>query len=93
MRIANVEEIISEDTASLAKEKTSVSETVKSNRARIDGLVTKLERLRKQVKPAEKAEKDDYGRAPREEMDVDQEGDREAGVQIQGEDGDVEVEY
>lgn len=91
MRIANVEDLISEESSSIAKEKASVSETVRSNRARIDELVTKLERLRKQIKPAEKAEKDDFGRVPKEEMDVDR--DREAGVQIRGEDGDVEVEY
>jgi len=92
-RIANLEELITEESTSLAKEKESVAELVRTNRVRIDELVTKLERLRKQVKPVEKVEKDDFGRAPREEMEVDRDGDREAGWQIKGEDGDVEVEY
>lgn len=82
-----------EEATGLAKEKETVAEMVKTNRARIEELVTKLERLRKQVKPVEKPAKDDFGRAPREEMEVDRDGGREAGVQIRGEDGDVEVEY
>lgn len=92
-RIASIEELITEEFDALAREKESVAETVRTNRSRIDELVTKLERLRKQVKPLEKVEKDDFRRVPKEEMDVDREGDKEAGVQIQGEDGDVEVEY
>ena len=92
-RIANIEELITEEASSIAREKETTAAVVKANRLRIDELVTKLEQLRKQVKPVEKVEKDDYGRVPREEMDVDRDGDREAGVQIKGEDGDVEVEY
>jgi hypothetical protein len=56
--------------------------------------VGKLEELRKQVRPqaaAGKEEKDELGRTSREEMQM--EVDREAAVQITGEDGDVEVEY
>ena len=92
-QIASIEALVTEESDALAREKESVAEMLTTNRARIDELVTKLERLRKQVKPMEKVEKEDFGRAPKEEMEVDRDGDKEAGVQIKGEDGDVEVEY
>ena len=89
-RITSIEELITDEASILAKETDDVAVTVKSNRSRIEELSKKLESLKKQVKPVTKVEKDDFGRAPREEMDVDRE---EAGVQIRGDDGDVEVEY
>lgn len=88
---------------------------MKQNRARIEELVSRLTELRSQEKSNtnNKKGRDDFGRTPREEMDVDVERDRgtskgpareetmaeaderdmEDGVQIRGEDGDIEVEY
>lgn len=81
------------EAAGLEKEKEDVVETSKRSKERIAELVTKLEGLKRQVKPASKPEEDDFGRMPKDDMDVDYDRDREAGVQIKGEDGDVEVEY
>ena len=106
-RIANIDELITDETAALFKEKEEVAATVISNRARIEELVGKLADLRKQVKPLEirgRADIDELGRTrrrneDRDSVDIDREDDRaetkerEAGVQIRGEDGDVEVEY
>jgi hypothetical protein len=61
--------------------------------------------LRRKVKPQEAVrertrDRDDFGRIPREAAKEEEEDtvmrereDRERGVQIKGEDGDVEVEY
>jgi uncharacterized protein YoxC len=103
----NIDELITEEAEGLVKEKDSVANSVKANRERIEVLVNKLAELRKQVKPIEREtrprdrerERDrDKGRnrddrdgekADKERMEVDD----EEGVQIRGDDGDVEVEY
>ena len=103
-RIANTEELITDESSALEIEKATLASTSKTNRARIDELSGRLAELRKTVRPAR--EKDDFGRVPREERDEadmedhdgrpadrPEEDDRERGVQIRGEDGDVEVEY
>ncbi|WWD19069.1 hypothetical protein CI109_103527 [Kwoniella shandongensis] len=112
-RLANIDELISEEITALEKERTTVIETAKSNRTKMEEVSTKLAELRRQAPPSTKSgggrrerDRDDFGRTPREEMDtkpdrdsvgadVDMAGgdDREAGVQIKGEDGDIEVEY
>ncbi|KAK8854785.1 hypothetical protein IAR55_003524 [Kwoniella newhampshirensis] len=116
-RLANIDELISEEITALENERTKVVETGKSNRARMEELQAKLVELRKQAPKSEgraregNRDRDDFGRTPREEMEAETrsprkesasvevemngEGgdDREAGVQIKGEDGDVEVEY
>lgn len=70
-----------------------MAETSIKNRERIQELSSKLGDLRKQVRPesGRRESRDELGRTPREEMEVDV--DREAGVQIRGDEGDVEVEY
>lgn len=106
-RQTNISELITDESSLLAKEKESNQTTTKTNRARIEELSRRLTELRAQVKP-EKRDRDDFGRRPREERGEDSEmphedrreedvredvGDREEGVQIRGEDGDIEVEY
>lgn len=68
-------------------------------------MVDNLDTLRKQVKPDSKRgererDRDDFGRIPkdvkmdeREDSVMREREEREKGVQIKGEDGDVEVEY
>jgi hypothetical protein len=92
-RIANIAELIADEAADLEKEKHNVAETSIKNRERIQELSSKLGELRKQVRPesARRESRDELGRTPREEMEIDV--DREAGVQIRGDEGDVEVEY
>jgi hypothetical protein len=106
-RIANIDELITDEAEALAKEKESIKRTSRSNKARIEELADSLDELRRKVKPdAARAgrgdrERDDFGRTPKEKMEVDEREDsvlrereeREKGVQIKGEDGDVEVEY
>jgi chromosome segregation ATPase len=112
--IANIEELISEELASLEKERKEAADTSSRNKERISELSSKLSDLRKQVKPLEikgrafNGHTDELGRERRpteeETMDVDDEkdqerereqarNDKEKGVQIRGDDGDVEVEY
>lgn len=107
--ITTVSELITEEADKLSKEKSSTSETVRQNRARIEELVSRLRELRGQIKPDNaRRDRDDFGRTPREtvKMEIDLEGDRgaerleaeeerdrEEGIQIRGDDGDVEVEY
>jgi hypothetical protein len=106
-RIANIDELIADEAEALEKEKESIKRTSRSNKARIEELADSLDELRRKVKPdAARAgrgdrERDDFGRTPKEKMEVDEREDsvlrereeREKGVQIKGEDGDVEVEY
>ncbi|WWC63303.1 uncharacterized protein I303_105903 [Kwoniella dejecticola CBS 10117] len=121
-RQANIQEIITEETDALRKEKEEVRETAIKNKDRIQELQDKLIDLRKQVKnskgDAEEHEpgpgperssrrnRDDFGRTPREEMDIDQPSEKEKekvkeeeketeeqGVVIKGDEGDIEVEY
>jgi hypothetical protein len=106
-RIANIDELITDEAEALEKEKESIKRTSRSNKARIEELADSLDELRRKVKPdAARAgrgdrERDDFGRTPKEKMEVDEREDsvlrereeREKGVQIKGEDGDVEVEY
>jgi hypothetical protein len=83
-RIANIAELIADEAADLEKEKHNVAETSIKNRERIQELSSKLGELRKQVRPesARRESRDELGRTP-----------SEAGVQIRGDEGDVEVEY
>jgi hypothetical protein len=106
-RIANIDELIADEAEALEKEKESIKRTSRSNKARIEELADSLDELRRKVKPdAARAgrgdrERDDFGRTPKEKMEDDEREDnvlrereeREKGVQIKGEDGDVEVEY
>nr|XP_019044694.1 hypothetical protein I302_06607 [Kwoniella bestiolae CBS 10118]OCF23624.1 hypothetical protein I302_06607 [Kwoniella bestiolae CBS 10118] len=108
-RQANISEILTEETDSLAKEKERVQSDSITNKARIEELSEKLRDLRKQVKPSNGDDQssrddrrrdrdgDDFGRTPREEMEVDRDRDRESreerGVVIKGDEGDIEVEY
>lgn len=116
-RIANIDELITDEAAALEKEKETTIRTSRANKARIEELSDKLAELRQQVKPdTGRRERDDFGRMPRDnkmdedapepakdrEGDAEQERerewerereDKERGVQIKGEDGDVEVEY
>jgi hypothetical protein len=94
-----------DEAEALVKEKESVERTVKANRERIEVLVNKLGELRKQVKPVDrdvrsrhrderdKGDSRDVKRGSEERMDLDAGRDGEEGIQIRGEDGDVEVEY
>ena len=70
--------MINEEEQKLVEEKEKTSETSRRNRSRIEELVEKLAELKKKVKPSdlEKA-RDDFGRTPREEMDVDRDASRE----------------
>ena len=93
--------------AALETEKESIKKTSRSNKARIEELADSLDDLRRKVKPDSARrggdrERDDFGRTPKDKMDIEEEREdsvmrereeREQGVQIKGEDGDVEVEY
>ncbi|WWD02588.1 hypothetical protein V865_000628 [Kwoniella europaea PYCC6329] len=112
-RQANISEIISEEIDALQKEKERVSNESIKNKERIEELSEKLRELRKQVKPTNNdgdsgRDRDDFGRTPREEMNLDRERERERereqpkekekegeerGVVIKGDEGDIEVEY
>ena len=106
-RIANIDELITDEAEALEKEKESIKRTSRSNKARIEELADSLDELRRKVKPDSARarrgdrERDDFGRTPKEKMEVDEmeysvlreREEREKGVQIKGEDGDVEVEY
>jgi len=106
-RIANIDELITDEAEALEKEKEAIKRTSRSNKARIEELADSLEELRRKVKPDSaravrgEGERDDFGRTPKGKMEVDEREDsvlrereeREKGVQIKGEDGDVEVEY
>jgi hypothetical protein len=98
-RIANIDELIADEAAALEKEKESIKRTSRSNKARIEELADNLDELRRKVKPeaakgGRDRERDDFGRIPKDKMDIeDEREEREKGVQIKGEDGDVEVEY
>jgi len=98
--------LIADERAALEKEKESVIRTSRANKSRIEELVDSLDTLRKQVKPDSKREmdkdreRDDFGRIPkdvkmdeREDSVMREREEREKGVQIKGENGDVEVEY
>ena len=111
--IANIDELISDEVAGLAKERKEAAETASKNKARMSELSSKLSDLRKQVKPLEikgrasTGATDELGRDRRptedEKMDMDdadhdkererERTEKEKGVQIRGDDGDVEVEY
>ena len=111
--IANIDELISDEAAGLAKERKEAAETASKNKARMSELSSKLSDLRKQVKPLETKGRastgatDELGRDRRptedEKMDMDdadhdkererERTEKEKGVQIRGDDGDVEVEY
>lgn len=97
-QIANLDEMITDEVAALVREKEETTKQVKENKARIEELASKLSELRKEVKPlsirgrGNKPDVDELGRTRREDMEVEDEN-REQGVQIRGEDGDVEVEY
>jgi hypothetical protein len=108
-RIANIDELITDEAEALEKEKESIKRISRANKARIEELADSLDELRRKVKPDSARaggrdrgrERDDFGRTPKEKMEVDEREDsvlrereeREKGVQIKGEDGDVEVEY
>ncbi|ORY35583.1 hypothetical protein BCR39DRAFT_510904 [Naematelia encephala] len=101
-QISDIDQLIADESSALEKEKVDTAETVKRNRARIEELVAKLSELKKQVKPdsdirPQAPTRDSFGRnARRDRQDEEQKGmdvDREAAVEIRGEDGDIEVEY
>jgi hypothetical protein len=85
-RIANIDELIADEAEALEKEKESIKRTSRSNKARIEELADSLDELRRKVKP-------DAARAGRGDSVLREREEREKGVQIKGEDGDVEVEY
>lgn len=105
--IANVDELITDEVAALAKEKEESTVTAARNRERIAELSLKLGDLKKQVKPLEikgraarEGTTDEMGRTRRESrresesMQVDEaEKEPEPSFQVRGENGDVEVEY
>jgi hypothetical protein len=77
-RIANIDELITDEAEALEKEKESIKRTSRSNKARIEELADSLDELRRKVKPdAARAgrgdrERDDFGRTPKEKMEVDE---------------------
>ncbi|OCF37941.1 hypothetical protein I316_00165 [Kwoniella heveanensis BCC8398] len=130
-REVNIAEIISEESTAIVKEREEVISTAEKNRKRIEELSKRLSELRQKVKgesgsgsgsrgDARDSGRDELGRTPREEMQVDRgqdqsttEGgdvkqeqagaeetnleqereDKEQGVLIKGDEGDIEVEY
>lgn len=95
-RIANIDELITDEEIAFHKEKEAGAGTIKKNRARIEELSAKLVELRKQVKPLEirgratTEQTDEMGRQRRsrdqdDEMQVEQAG----GVE---QDSDMHVE-
>ena len=60
-RIINIDELLSDEAASLVKEKEETAAIVRTNRARIEELSAKLSELRKQVQPTEKRRDRDRG--------------------------------
>ncbi|RXK41126.1 hypothetical protein M231_01529 [Tremella mesenterica] len=97
IRIKNIDELVKAEADDLAKEEEKTRTTAAENRRRMEELTDKLTELRRKVRPEGLVEKDDFGRTPREQMEVDRDREisikREEGVQIRGENGDVEVEY
>ncbi|WVF72805.1 hypothetical protein IAT40_007623 [Kwoniella sp. CBS 6097] len=145
-REVNIAEIISEESSAIVKEREEITSTSEKNRRRIEELTDRLSELRQKVKgengdgrgserSERRSERDEMGRTPREEMQVDRVRDhqrererdrdqsmdeedvkretdrpdraddsevrageaereeKEKGVLIKGDEGDIEVEY
>lgn len=82
-RIANIDELITDESLAFGKEKEAGRSTITKNKARIEELTSKLTELRKQVKPLEirgratTEHTDDLGRQKRSRRDEDMQVDQE----------------
>lgn len=82
-RIANIDELITDESSAFVKEKEAGRTTIKKNKERIEELTLKLTELRKQVKPLEirgrasTEQTDEMGRQKRSTRDDEMQVERE----------------
>ena len=93
-RIANIDELITDEIAGLIKEKDDTTALVKANREKITELASRLRELRSKVRPSDSGDRPRRGRtvSGRDETDELGRTRRRGGSEDRGRDGDVEME-
>lgn len=91
-QIANIAELVEDESTALETEKENIKKTTTTNKARIEELTERLTELRKQVKPdtarresTKDRDRDDFGRIPRDE---DEKMDEDKTAEVEKSEGD-----